>query len=393
MTYRALGPVAVLLLVAGSVRATAPKPPQGARAETAAHSQTAARRALRAIHQKMRASASRCLTPDSLTVGGDAHVRRVVGHSVDGWLAALRQAITSQTPGHADSSFCDSFETHVRTLLESGRVSPDTAKVFIGNLDRIPNVDHAIYRAILEPEERPSEAKWLMTQAQFDATGNELARHHDPSLVERADGWQYFYRANPVAANVTRLYVQPDLGKSPQEVLRRFHESVRDAGLSGNLHFKFLSPLDRRRDTIVAYGEQGRSHVFEQLLRGFLAATPPELLAQQTLPHGVRLARGVTLSDNAARFSALYRYLGWKTPTGKMLNLAYTELIAALVRFSDSMAYAEHGSKRERIRLDDAAAPFFEQLLRLSGINPETMFLPVDGAVPPWVTRIQRDFD
>jgi hypothetical protein len=185
-----------------------------------------------------------------------------------------------------------------------------------------------------------------------------------------------------------RIYLSAKPLEDPAKVVQIWQEVLKETGLQDSLCFKLPTGLTTRFETIVVFvKDKNDEKNLEKLLKTFVNKCSKDLLSEQNMPTGVPLSRGITMAFEPDNINKFLKFSGLGHDT-----ISYNQLIAALTQISFELSYkeaTESGKNPSTPKsLKDSAKKYFEQLLKLSGVNPDTM-MPnsLGGKLPTWAKK------
>jgi len=283
---------------------------------------------------------------------------------------------------------------HINTLLQNGEVDPLTAKVFARYLRRYKHIGELLYGGIVaNNQELPDGVLQQKASEYSDALRRLVAYYGEDAKEQESGGFMHFNPNAPTGETTTRIYINPDLAQSPARVLDAWYQSLVRSGLKDKIYFKVPSGLSKRQEGIVVYlGDQTNPDDVEKLLRTFLATCSPDLLFPP-MPSAVPLARGIAMAPELGNINTFLRCSGVEKEPGVPQQISYNEWVASSIHLAFELAYHEAITNGARIVtpriLRGSAGGYFQKIVKLSGINPETMVLnALGGKKPSWAARL-----
>ncbi|SRR3989339_80269 len=277
--------------------------------------------------------------------------------------------------------------THVNTLVARGAVSPLAAKVF---LRALPNFKHiGDYNAIVSNTENISADVLKKKGEAFAKVEEEIFAKYPDENKQVADnfGWLHF-NTNVGGKVKNRVYISASLDQAPDQVVRAWDEALVETGLQEKVCFKLPYGLMKRFETIIIYlTDKTKDQDVEHLLSAFIKHTPDSLLNDKDMPTGVPIHRGITMAPEPSNINTFLECIGSEN------TISYNNLMAALVQLAFELSYRD--AKKSNLAdlnpkiLKPGAAVYFDQMVALAGINPDTMVPNVQGGQPPeWAKKI-----
>jgi hypothetical protein len=193
----------------------------------------------------------------------------------------------------------------------------------------------------------------------------------------------------------SRIYVSARLDGAPDAVIAAWRCTQQRTGLQNAVYYKLATRLGRRFDSIVLFQttKTTDAHI-EELMNEFLRTCPPELLEENDASTGVPWQRGICIAPEPATINTFVRYAGGRS------RISYNQLIAAVSELAfelacdDARRDAASPVPQSFARLTEPAATYFEQMIKLSDINPDTMAAPLRGGKwPGWMKETSTLID
>lgn len=274
---------------------------------------------------------------------------------------------------------------HVNKLVKNGDVDSLTAKVFVRYLDRYKSIGEDHYNAVVRNNQELPDGLLQQKAPEYARTVERVADDYgeDAELQESGD-FVHFNADKQKGKVATRIYINPDLTQSPAQVLDAWYKSLVQTGLKDKIYFKVPGGLSKRQDGIVIYlTDQTNPSDVEKLLTTFLATCSPELLSPVSMPSAITITRGIAIAPELRNINTFLKYSGVDE------RISYNEWIASSAQLAFELAYndiaASGTANITPIMLKDSARKYFEKIIKLSGLNPETM-VPnaLGGKLPSW---------
>lgn len=281
---------------------------------------------------------------------------------------------------------------HINKLVSDGEVDILTAKVFARYLDRYKDIGGIHYNAIVANNQDLPEGALRQKAPEYTDSVNRLkSEYGDDNVEEQDSGGFLHFNADKVAGDIsTRVYINPDLNESPARVLEAWHTSLMQTGLKDKVYFKIPDNLSKRQEGIIVYiTDKTDPSDVEKILTTFSNVCPPDLLSNIPMPSAVLLTRGIAIAPELNNINTFLKY------SGKDKNISYNEWVASSTQLAFELAYNEASDRGETNitpkMLKDTAGIYFEKLVKLSGINPETM-IPnsTGGMMPSWASNFKK---
>lgn len=281
------------------------------------------------------------------------------------------------------------LEKNIQGMVDTGEVDESLAMLFLSQYLRVSyRTFRPIYQTLIQSEEPFEKDEYAKKNARFQRKLRELKKGKPKGKVEfdkRKD--TYFFNTDSKSQNTSyRVYIAPSMNADPAKVIKLLQEALDATGTSA--HYKTFADLGLRNDQITVYLGEEQVDGFEKAFDHFWDNCPPNHLTRTNIPTGIPLGAGVTFGVEPAQLNDI-------ADDGICLNkFSYNELIAQAMTMAYGFAYNDmYATNRKTdysIRdLESVAEPYFEQVLRLAGMNPETMmFRNVrQGRIPAWVKR------
>ena len=286
------------------------------------------------------------------------------------------------------------LKEHVENAINSGDVEPYVAKVFLENLRVLKSSIH--YNAIVRNAEEMSEA----AQKKYGTAFEDIYSDYGEDKVIEKGGFFHFNRKENKGAKVkNRFYLGADLSGSPDNLINAWKDALAETGLQDKIYFKLLGQLAKRHETIIVYQTENVSDEdMGKVMGAFDKKCPQEARAKKNMPTGAPLARGISYAPEPKNINELFKAMNLKEADFKdeHITISYNNMISGLTELSFELAYKDFVSTENRKPmpkdLKSGATKYFEQLIRLAGINPETM-VPYSqgGKLPEWAERMTRE--
>lgn len=289
------------------------------------------------------------------------------------------------------SNFYTTLQGHVNRLLSQQAVDERTAKVFLRSIPGMKDMSANFYNDLVRDHEPIPKDAFDAKNREYAAVLNGIVGQRGSSEIQEQDtGGFVVFNPQFAASNVkNRIYINAKMSNSPAQVVQLWEDTLRENNLQDKLYFKVNSAITPRFETMVLYITDTTSdNDVEKALTTFAQKCPPELLNDQAMPTGVPLHRGIAMAPEPSSVNNLIRFEGLEDKT-----LSYNELIASLTKLSFELAFkeaAERGEARPTPKsTKESAAAYFDRLLKLSGVNPQTMVPNAQGGqYPEWAKRL-----
>lgn len=285
---------------------------------------------------------------------------------------------------------------HINRLVKGREVDPLTAKVFARYLKRYKRIGEVHYNAIVvNNQELPEDALQQKAQEYADAVGRLVGDYQEDAKEQESGGFIIFNADKQTGEVTTRIYVKPDLAQSPAQVLDAWHDSLTQAGLVDKIYFKVPVGLSKRQEGIVVYlTDQANTEDVEKLLSTFLSTCSQGLLSSVPMPSAVPITRGIAIAPELGEINSFLRYSGVEREPGIPETISYNEWVASSIQLAFELAYHKaivNGTTSTITPkiLKETAGGYFEKIVKLSGINPDTMVQnALGGKLPSWANKI-----
>ena len=275
---------------------------------------------------------------------------------------------------------------HVNKIVKQGEVDPRTAKIFLRSLLSLKYIGD--YNAITRNNENISPEELKAKNQDYVRVADEMWDKQPEGMKQEQSGGFYHFNSHLEGDVKNRIYISAQLSGSPEKVIGAWQAALQETGLQDKIYFKLPTGLSKRFESIILYQTDKTSEAdIEKLLIAFNQKCPTELLNDKDMPTGIPLRRGISMAPEPANINTFICY------SGSQENISYNQLIASLTELSFELAYKD-AQKAGQIKptpkiLKDNAGKYFEQMIRLSGINPDTMVPNSQGGkLPAWAERI-----
>jgi hypothetical protein len=283
------------------------------------------------------------------------------------------------------SKIYQALKNHVERLIATNEVSPLVAKVFLENLHNIKQIGTPYYNELGRNRE-PQVLQLIQGKNPnyVQALERFLSKFDSRQVLEEGAFLHFNAPANPHIDH--RVYIATRLGADPARLIEYVLGSLERSGTKNAIYFKVMEGLSAKLDNIVLYVNRENAQHVEHFLLDFIQTCPPDLLSPDALPVALPLARGISFAPEHRNVNRLLELMG-------ATSASHTEIAGGLYRLSLELGYRD--LKRRQVEIDSnalgaAAKPHFSQLLKLAGVNPDTLVPYRDqGALPPWAVRVQ----
>lgn len=290
------------------------------------------------------------------------------------------------------------FKNHILELLSKKEVDEFVIKYLLNNLLSLGN--SFLYNQIIERKEENKIENEKFNRYN-DAINNIIKQYSREEKALQEIFIHFNYRkynpeTNPV---VNRFYITFNLQGEPAEVVSAWIETLKETGDLKNIYFKVDIGLSNRYDQLIIYQTQDVSNErMGEIIKKFYEKCSITNLGD--MPSGVRIVRGLSYAPEPQNFNMLFKEIGLKKQEGddKPMSISYNQMISAFIQLSFELAYGQTLSRKttETIYpkdLKEEAAKYFEQFIRIAGLNPETM-VPnrLSGKLPAWTEELKSQF-
>ena len=278
--------------------------------------------------------------------------------------------------------------TNVNKLVKQGEVDPITAKVFLRALPSLKYIGD--YNRITRNDENIELETLKAKNADFVGVVDGMWAKQPEGMKQEQDGGFYHFNSHLEGDVKNRIYISAQLSGAPEKVVEAWQAALEETGLQDKIYFKLPTGLSKRFETIILYQtDKTKDEDIEKLLATFTQKCPAELLNERDMPTGVPLRRGVSMAPEPANINTFLRF------SGSQESISYNQLIASTSELSFELAYKEAQKKGEAKptpkSLKDSAGRYFEQMIKLSGINPDTMVPNSQGGkLPAWAENLKK---
>lgn len=284
---------------------------------------------------------------------------------------------------------------HINDLVQGGEVDPLTAKVFARYLERYKHIGGHHYNAIVRNnQELPDGILQQKAPEYSSALGRLVTEYGENAKEQESGGFMHFNAERQTGETTTRVYINPDLAQSPAQVLDAWHNALIQTGLKDKIYFKVSDGLQKRQEGIVVFLTDHTDPTdVEKLLTTFSATCPPDLLSSVPMPSAVPVTRGISMAPQLRNINTFLRYSGVEREAGVPEQISYNEWVASSTQLAFELAYHEataNGATTVTPKmLKEPAEKYFEKIVKLSGVNPDTM-VPnaLGGKRPLWAEKL-----
>jgi len=282
---------------------------------------------------------------------------------------------------------------HVDRLTQSGEVDPFAAKVFLENFRALKASDY--YNDIVRNPEKPSDE----SREKYHAAAEDLySMYGEDKTIEQGGFYHFNRKGNEDVEAKNRVYLSSDLAGSPEKLVSAWKAALTETGLQDKIYFKLAGQLAQRYETIIVYQTDDISdEEMGKVMEAFHKSCPEDARAKKDMPSSAPITRGISYAPEPKNLNELFRAMDLRASErdDAPMEISYNQMIAGFTRLSFELAYKDFVvSKNEKPNpkdLKDDARKYFEQMVKLAGINPETMVPNAQGGkLPAWAERISK---
>ena len=275
----------------------------------------------------------------------------------------------------------------VSLLVAQGEAHPRTATVFLSTWPSLSSIGD--YSAMVRSATGIAQCDVGRKNQALVGEVNKLAALYAGGATQQIEDFLHV-NAHLGRQVRSRIYVSARLDGAPDTVIAAWRCTIQRTGLQNEVYFKLATRLSRRFESIVVFqtAKTTDAHI-EYLMSEFLRNCPPQLLAENDAPTGVPWQRGICIAPEPATINTYVRYAGGRS------KISYNQLIAAVTELAFELACDDvrrndaSPAPQSFARLAEAAATYFEQMIKLSDINPDTMAAPLHGGRwPGWMKAL-----
>jgi hypothetical protein len=276
---------------------------------------------------------------------------------------------------------------HVEALIAQGIVDDRTAQVFLSALPSLTYIGD-YYALIRNHAPFTPEALRAKNRSYVGVVREIWARYADERKQRLGDFVHFNAHLGRHVRN--RVYISARLAGAPEHVVKAWQASLQQTGLRHEVYFKLPAGLSHRFETIILF-QSDKTHDadIERLLVAFATNCASDLLSERDMPTGIPIGRGISMAPEPANINTFTRYSGGRE------RISYNQLIAAVSELAFELAYTDAHTRREANaapqHLKDGAGIYFERMIRLAEINPDTMMPTAQGGTwPAWAESILK---
>jgi hypothetical protein len=274
---------------------------------------------------------------------------------------------------------------HVDALIAQGIVDDRTARVFLSTLTSLAYIGD--YQAVIRnPADITPERLRAKNRTYVGVVRDMWGCFAD----DRKQGLGDFVHFNAhLGRHVkNRVYISARLAGAPGKVVKAWQASLQQTALQDEVYFKLPTRLSDRFETIIFFQSDNTHDAdVERLLVAFATNCASDLLSARDMPTGIPIGRGISMAPEPAHINTFTRYSGGRE------RISYNQLIAAVSELAFALAYQDAQTRRVANaapeHLKERAGIYFERLIRLAEINPDTM-MPIaqGGTWPAWAVSV-----
>lgn len=284
---------------------------------------------------------------------------------------------------------------HINELVKTGEVDSLTAKVFARYLERYKYIGGHHYNDIVRNNQELPDGIIQQKGPEYSGALERLVTEYGNNAKEQESGGFMHFNADRQTGEITaRVYINPDLAQSPAQVLDAWHNALVQTGLEDKIYFKVPDGLQNRQEGIVVFLTDHTDPAdVEKLLTTFSATCPPDLLSSVPMPSAVSVTRGITMAPELRNINTFLRYSGVEKEAGVPEQISYNEWVASSTQLAFELAYHEATASGVTTvtpkMLKEPAEKYFEKIVKLSGVNPDTMVPNALGdKKPSWAEKL-----
>jgi hypothetical protein len=286
----------------------------------------------------------------------------------------------------------DMLGTRLSQMIEKREIEAEVAKLFLAQIKANDHkMSKPLYRILVSNEEKVTPAVYGKVNEEYQDTVKEAAKEDEAKEkivhFDSKKGMCRFNCGEKETPTLYRIYIAPRMSGSPAEVVKILRSALEETGC-GKTHVKMTTKLELRNDLITIYLSEEEIETFEKAIQLFLEQCPRDLLSDENLPTGTAIAPGITFGAEPEALNQL--------ATQEKGKFSFNSLIANTIFLAHSFAYSDNDDPTKPFKpadTEDKAAKYFEQILKIAGINPETM-IPENikgGTLPAWIQRLAEE--
>jgi hypothetical protein len=285
----------------------------------------------------------------------------------------------------------------VEQLIKSGELDEFTAKMFIENIRALKT--NTFYNDVTWNREKISED----AQENYGSALQSLYSGYKPDQIfEQTGGMGTFYHFNSKESEnhpvKNRFYLSGDLSGRPGDMIGAWQKALEQTGMKDKIYFKVPEALSQRQEGVIIYQTENISDEdMGKVMEAFDKMCPQEARAKRDMPSAAAITRGISYAPEPEGLNKMFRDMDLRDSRdeNKYLAVSYNEMMAGITQLSFEQAYrdaAKSGNEHPTPKqLKDGASKYFEQMVKLAGINPETMVPNAQGGkLPPWAEKMSK---
>lgn len=284
------------------------------------------------------------------------------------------------------------LSNHIDRLTKSGEVDQRVAKLFLENFRALKTVH--FYNEIIRNPKRRTEAAGEKYYAAF----KELYDLYGEDKIVYHGNFYHFNIKNHSNTDVTnRVYLSANIAGSPEKLVSAWKAALTTTGLQDKIYFKMGGALNNRYETIVVYQtNETTDEEMGKIIGAFHTICPEDAREKNAMPSSVPIAQGISYAPSPKNLNNFFSAMDLRTNNDELLQISYNEMIAGFTLLSFELAYKDFtASRTEKPNpkdLKDTAGKYFEQMIKLAGINPQTMVPNAQGGkLPAWAEKLSKE--
>lgn len=283
---------------------------------------------------------------------------------------------------------------HIDRLTQSGEVDPLTAKVFLENFRALKASDY--YNDIVRNPEKSTDE----TREKYHASAEDLfSMYGEDKAIEQGGFYHFNRKGNEDVEAKNRVYLSADLTGSPEKLVGAWKSALTETDLQDKIYFKLAGQLAQRYETIIVYQTDDISdEEMGKVMEAFQRLCPEDARAKKDMPSSAPITHGISYAPEPKNLNELFRAMDLRASEhdDAPIGISYNQMIAGFTRLSFELAYKDFSSSRTEKPnpkdLKDGAGKYFEQMVKLAGINPETMVPNAQGGkLPAWAEKLSKE--
>ncbi len=281
------------------------------------------------------------------------------------------------------------LERSVNQLIQSGEVEPFVAKFFLENLNSLKSGFY--YNDIVRNPERPIDN----VQENYVSAFEDLSSIYEKEQINDESTFHHF-NAEGREKTKNRIYLSANLAESPEKLVTAWKSALIETGLQDRIYFKLQERLSSRYETIIVYQTEDVSdEEMGRVMEAFQILCPKEAFSTKNMPSSVSIAEGISYAPEPKNLNELFRAMDL-THKDSPMQISYNEMMASFIQSSFELAYKDFVSSQGKDPnpkdLKEGAEKYFEQMVKLAGINSETMVPNAQGGkLPSWIENLKNN--